>query len=84
MNDEVDGQVTRVGTDNIQFYIPKRVSSDDACVFDPEDDFAIETLDGLGLLITPPDVDPTLADLLEAVDIEPDERMETIDLEQQL
>lgn len=62
------GTVTRVGTRNIQFYIPNDVSTHPSCVFSPEDDFEVVTLPHVGLLLVPPDVSLTVEDVLDALD----------------
>ena len=63
-----NGTVTRVGTRNIQFYVPITVSSHPACVFAPDDDFEVTTISGIGLLLTPPDISPTVGDVLNGLD----------------
>jgi len=66
-----DGKVQGVGdTDNLQFYIEKAVSSDSLCVFEPGDDFEVTILPHAGLVLTPPDVDVPLADVLAALDVD--------------
>ncbi|QLD84803.1 hypothetical protein HWV23_03430 [Natronomonas halophila] len=64
------GTVTEVGAGNIQFYIPADVSRSDACPFDPHDEFSVRTIAGVGLLLTPVEVTPTIADLLDGLDIQ--------------
>lgn len=63
------GTVTEVGAGNIQFYIPVDVSRSDVCPFDPHDEFLVQTIAGVGLLLTPADPTPTLADLVDGLDI---------------
>lgn len=67
------GTVTEVGVGNIQFYIPSTVSSDPECLFDPDDEFLVQTVADVGLLLTIPDADPTVADILDGLGVEIDE-----------
>lgn len=71
------GTVTEVGVGNIQFYIPTEVSSSEECIFDPEDEFCVRTIPDVGLLLTPKELTPTLADLIDGLDIQhdPDESL---------
>lgn len=64
------GTVIEVGTGNIQFYIPADVSRSDACPFDPRDEFSVRTIAGVGLLLTPVELTPTVADLIDGLDIQ--------------
>lgn len=64
------GTVTEVGAGNIQFYIPADVSRSDACPFDPHDEFSVRTIAGVGLLLTPVELTPTIADLVDGLDIQ--------------
>ena len=67
---EGDGTVQGIGdTQNIQFYVPKNVSTDSKCVFSPRDPFKVRIIPHTGLLLTPPDVDVTLADVLASLDV---------------
>lgn len=63
------GTVTEVGVGNIQFYIPNAISSDDGCPFDPGDEFCVRTIRHVGLILTPVDETPTVADLIDGLDI---------------
>lgn len=64
-----EGTVTEVGVGNIQFYVPNAVSSHDECPFDPGDAFEVRTLAGVGLLFLDPDAQPTLADLVDVLEL---------------
>jgi hypothetical protein len=57
-------------TDNLQFYIEKAVSSDSLCVFDPGDEFEVTVLPHAGLVLSPPETDVTLADVLAGLDVD--------------
>jgi hypothetical protein len=45
------------------------VSRSDACPFDPRDEFSVRTIAGVGLLLTPVELTPTIADLVDGLDI---------------
>ncbi len=62
------GTVTGVGVSSIQFYIPLEVSGHEDCPFEANDDFEVRTLEGHGLLLTPPDESVAVDDLLAAFD----------------
>lgn len=62
------GEVTRVGVDNIQFYIPRALSTDERCPFEPEDEFEVRVLPHTGLLLTPDEA--VLEDLLDDLGID--------------
>ena len=67
---KADGTVQGVGdTENLQFCIKNTVSTDSLCVFSPNDAFEATVLPHAGLVLTPPDVDVTLADVLAALDV---------------
>lgn len=76
---EGDGTAQSVsGTQNLQFYIPKDVRTDDKFPFAADDEFEVRILPHAGIVITPPDIDVTLADVLAGLGVGYPSRAETL------